>query len=359
MDIHKEFLAWASAQSVKLHAVHPEHIPDHGIGLVTTGPIKKGDQILHVPSSAMFSSQKPLAKEASPQAQLAASIIISPPDEAWTRTWPAKANLLASLPLFWLAEGQEQLPDATRAVLQRQQRGYERDTKDAAAAGIDVLNNDWDYAWAIVNTRSFHLGKKDMVLCPVTDYINHSPAGQTPSAVAVSQGKDGYRVLATRDYDVGEEVLATYGSHSNDFLLVHYGFIIPSGSYDDNVVLDQFLLPHLRSETRDALQMVGFLGSYVLLPTTEMRWELCFRAQVALRAELSKNDEEWGHFMQTGEDLNAALESKVVKFAKHLTTDFVKHGWEKVSMLESKGAREIVIERWKQILTILTRWTGD
>lgn len=33
--------------------------------------------------------------------------------------------------------------------------------------------------------------------------------------------QDGYELRANRDYESGEEILATYGAHSNDKLLVH------------------------------------------------------------------------------------------------------------------------------------------
>jgi hypothetical protein len=49
---------------------------------------------------------------------------------------------------------------------------------------------------------------------------------------------------------MGDEVLATYGAHSNDKLLVHYGFICAStmqhASPDDEVRLDHVIISRMK-----------------------------------------------------------------------------------------------------------------
>lgn len=108
---------------------------------------------------------------------------------------------------------------------------------------------------------------------------------------------------------VGEEILATYGAHPNDKLLVHYGFVNssePGQPTDDDIRLDHIVLPDMPETTREALQDVGFLGGYALLPGTN---ELCFKTEVAVRAILLTAN-EWEYFIANGEDLSGDQSGK-------------------------------------------------
>lgn len=87
---------------------------------------------------------------------------------------------------------------------------------------MQIGHSDFEYYWAIVNSRSFHWkppGSKPgyMVLCPFIDYLNHGPSG---TGVNVNQTSRGYEAWTDRNYQPGEELLLTYGAHSNDKLLV-------------------------------------------------------------------------------------------------------------------------------------------
>lgn len=135
-------------------------------------------------------------------------------------------------------------------------------------------------------------------------------------------------LLMWRLAEEGEEIYATYGGHSNDKLLIHYGFVCEStmqhASPDDEIRIDHVILPHLCEATKAQLQDVGFLGGYALLPaeyicqsretdkpgaighcTGKCRqpWDICFKTQVAVRAELLTAN-EWEYFVSCGEDLS-------------------------------------------------------
>lgn len=113
-----------------------------------------------------------------------------------------------------------------------------------------IPNIDWrsfSYHWLILNTRSFYWVAPDqeppedrndaMALLPFADYFNHSDVEVSSFFLCelyvscvkwlmlcgikcdVKFDEDGYTLSATDDYEVGDEVYMSYGSHSNDTLL--------------------------------------------------------------------------------------------------------------------------------------------
>jgi hypothetical protein len=160
----------------------------------------------------------------------------------------------------------------------------------------------------------------------------------------------------------GEEILATYGSHSNDKLLVHYGFICTASdggpSPDDGIRLDDLIIPKLEPATRDQLQDVGFLGNYNLSPATN---EICFKTEVAVRAALLSSN-EWEYFISNGEDLGQDHSRHV---RSYIVGIFITY-WEdvfdilqKVDLLEDGNAdvaKALLNARWEQILNAVQRF---
>lgn len=188
------------------------------------------------------------------------------------------------MPLCWPLSLQDLLPDAARTLLSKQRAKFDRDWSLVAAAYPDLDRDTYLHAWLLVNTRTFYhttpRTKKDlpredhMVLQPVADLFNHSPNGCT-----VSFTPAGFTITTSVAADQGDEMFIRYGSHSNDFLLVEYGFTLPRGlNTFDEVCLDPYLTPRFSPAQRDVLQGRGFWGGYMLDAETA-----CYRTQVALR----------------------------------------------------------------------------
>lgn len=157
--------------------------------------------------------------------------------------------------------------------------------------------------------------------------------------------------------DAGEEILATYGAHPNDKLLVHYGFVNssePGEPTDDDIRLDHIILPDMPETTREALQDVGFLGGYALLPGSN---ELCFKTEVAVRAMLLTAN-EWEYFVANGEDLSGDQSGKVRAWLSPRLKDYRGVAVSKQEELEGLDVKDheqeavrLLKVRWKQIQT--------
>ncbi|KAK0937934.1 hypothetical protein LTR29_010499 [Friedmanniomyces endolithicus] len=366
-DKHASFTAWSKERGVEVRHVKPAQLPGRGLGLVTTAKIKTGARIIFVPEKTMFKPYNFLTN-ASPQAQLAVSLLVDciaaqPTISPWAATWPTDVDFEHSMPLRWPESLRDLVPPPVEQPLRRQEEDLHKDLNavhDFLAAS-ELSDDDFRYYWFIVNSRSFHWkpsgGKAgSMVMCPFIDYINHAPSG---SACNVFERANGYEVTADRDYAAGEEILATYGAHSNDKLLVHYGFICHSGrapnpetpNRDDDIRLDHILLPALTPAVRTQLQDVGFLGGYALLPASN---ELCFKTQVAVRAMLLTCN-EWEYFVANGEDLGEDQSGAVRTFVAPLLKQYSDEAAEKLVRIASK--REDLRDRNNEFDLLDTRWT--
>ncbi|PPJ59289.1 hypothetical protein CBER1_04201 [Cercospora berteroae] len=381
---HTLFTSWAESRGVQINSVSPTVIPGRGVGLLTTASIKKDSQIIFVPEKAMF---KPLAtntksksqtESTSPQAELASSIMSACQDPSspyllWQSTWPAREDFESSMPLFWSKKLASQLPPSVQQPLERMREDYDRDFKTMLRLHPDWKERDFKYYWAIVNSRSFHFkppGAKPgfMVLCPFIDYMNHGPSG---TGVNVRQTPRGYEVTADRDYEPNTEVLATYGAHPNDKLLVHYGFVNsspPNSPSDDDIRLDHIVDAKLSPTTKSQLQDVGYSGSYTLFPASSHRVqpEICFRTQVAVRAELLTAN-EWEYFMLNGEDMTSDQSGKAKEWLRPLLEEYRDQARDKLAELAKLEPEEGSADagavfwlkiRWEQIKQALNAFLG-
>ncbi|KAK1055591.1 hypothetical protein LTR12_011163 [Friedmanniomyces endolithicus] len=366
-DKHATFTVWSKERGVEIRDVKPATLPGRGLGLVTTAKIKAGARIIFVPEKAMFKPYNFLTN-ASPQAQLAASLLvdckaaqstISP----WAATWPTDSDFEHSMPLRWPDSLRSLVPPPVEQPLERQGKDLLKDLNDVYdfLAASELSDDDFRYYWFIVNSRSFHWkppgGKAgSMVMCPFIDYINHAPSG---TACNVFERANGYEVVADRDYAAGEEILATYGAHSNDKLLVHYGFMCHSDTDsdhqtpnpDDDIRLDHILLPALTPAVRTQLQDVGFLGGYGLLPATN---ELCFKTQVAARAMLLTCN-EWEYFVANGEDLGEDQSGAVRTFMEPLLTQYLAEAAKNLARIAF--GRDDACDKNNEFALLDMRWT--
>ncbi|KAL4975587.1 hypothetical protein BDW66DRAFT_137210 [Aspergillus desertorum] len=149
-------------------------------------------------------------------------------------------------------------------LLPRQEKRL-RDTYDAIRSVFPATGwKEVAYNWAIINSRSFYYvspGKNEpsdwndaIGMVPFADYFNHKDG----ASCEVTFDGENYNFQAAERYEEDEEIYMSYGPHSNDFLLVEYGFYLED-NLSDGVYLDDVILPELtRSEKRDLAERECF-----------------------------------------------------------------------------------------------------
>ncbi|KUI73183.1 Ribosomal lysine N-methyltransferase set11 [Cytospora mali] len=306
-EVHEELLAWADSIGVKIKSIRPMRISGRGFGIVATENIPKDTEILTIPVAALRTKDtvhpsitKSLPKDITIHGLLAAELALDKSANSteyakWQAVVPSREDIQQSMPLTWPEALQALLPTAARQLLEKQRVKFERDWANVSAAfpiesngkagrvEAGCARDEYLYAWLLVNTRTFYfvtpktekLPKEDhMALQPVADLFNHTDRDGCHVAFDHTEA---FAFTTTRPYEKGEEVHISYGRHSNDFLLVEYGFVLEKNGWDE-VCLDDLVLPALAKRQKEELDDVGFLGNYVLDRDT-----VCHRTQVAVR----------------------------------------------------------------------------
>ena len=191
-----------------------------------------------------------------------------------------------------------------------------------------------------------------MALNPFADYFNHTDA----PGCTVDLSSKGYAIIADKVIEEGEEIYISYGSHSNDFLLVEYGFILDENRWDE-LSLDAFILPLLSEMQKEQLEEAGFLGKYVLDGD-----DVCYRTQVALRV-LCLPTRKWQRFL-TGIDEGKVDRATVDQALGNILESCLNQADKNLKRLNNldcglPSQRETLKQRWQQIRLLLENKKGQ
>lgn len=210
-----------------------------------------------------------------------------------------------------------------------------------------------------------------MALQPFADYFNHvsspsisvSPSLESsPAATSevdeclVSFSSKGYTITTPSSQAIasGSELFISYGSHSNDFLLVEYGFILPSPlttNASDDIPLDAHILTLFTTTQKEKLEEFEFIGKYTLA-----RDGVCYRTQVAMSL-LCLPVRKWENFVKRG-DGGQYEQTKVDALLIRVLRGYQQEARgtiQKVARLVegTESQRETLGTRWKQIDLLL------
>ncbi|KAH8882680.1 SET domain-containing protein [Thozetella sp. PMI_491] len=363
MEAHEDLLRWATGEGVQLHGIEPQRIPGRGIGLIATRGLKADEVLLEVPTSLLRTLDtvpkriaRKLPKKLTIHGLLAADLALnkSVKYDIWNAVTPTREDIWATLPLTWDTKLHEFLPRPAKDLLNKQIAKIKLDWSMVLEAFPSLAYDDYLYAWLLVNTRTFHYttAKTEkfappdcMALQPVADLFNHSDEG-----CGVQFDTESFAITSMRPYAAGEEVHISYGSHSNDFLLVEYGFVMDHNRWDE-VCIDDIILPQLSSEQKNKLEQRDFLGKYIIDSES-----VCYRTQVALRI-LCLPENKWKAFVD-GVDDGEAEQKKIDRFLLSLLKKYeptVKKILLQVEALKvgQDGHRAMLSTRWQQIQALL------
>ncbi|KAG8167521.1 hypothetical protein KVR01_003210 [Diaporthe batatas] len=390
-EVHEELLTWANSIGVEIDRIRPMRISGRGFGVVATDYIPKGTDILTVPVSALRTKDTvptaivtSLPKDVTVHGLLAADLALNQAANdttysKWQAVVPTVQDIQLSMPLTWPASLQSILPAGTSHLLDKQRAKFDKDWDTVSAAfpiearakakggkvRKECTRDEYLYAWLLVNTRTFYfvtpktekLPKGDhMVLQPVADLFNHT---DRDGCDVTFNHAESFAFRTTRDYEKGDEVHISYGSHSNDFLLVEYGFILAQNHWDEVRLDEDVIMPALSRRQREELEDVGFLGNYVLDSDT-----LCHRTQVALRQMAVTGRyggltmDEWRKFvsgLDDGEKNQAKVDAQAVSLLKkyEATIKSKEKELKKVRIRDEDGNEEMNESRKE---TLLRRW---
>lgn len=274
----------------------------------------------------------------------------------WKTMFPSMDSFEASVPLLWPTTLQDLLPKPAMDLLRKQQKKIEHDWGVISQKFPDVNKQEYLYFWLLVNSRSFYYSDRRMErfphwdrlsLVPIADMFNHADTGSEPEFTT-----EYFTLIADRAYREGEEVYTCYGSHSNDFLLAEYGFIMAENRWD-TVLLDDVILPELSEDQKADLSDSGYLGKYTLDAETN----ICYRTQVALW-RMCCTPQHWKQVVDAnidGDLFQEEMNSLLVKLLRKFS-DVARKKLAELSAMEigQKSQRELLTERWKQIHRLIT-----
>ena len=277
----------------------------------------------------------------------------------WRAILPTKHDFAESMPLMWHTSLQALLPPAALLLLNNQKSKIAMDWSAVSAGFPDLSYDLYLYNWLIVSTRTFFytspkiktkkpINHDDcLALSPFADLLNHADVG-----CKVTFSPSGYNISADRDIDKGEEICISYGNHSNDFLLVEYGFTLMENRWDE-VRLDDILLPLFSEDQKQKLEEENFLGKFVL--DTEA---VCYRTQVSLRL-LCMPANRWQVLVTKGVEEKDKYQVTVDAILQNALKLYLKSIDKQIRRVEVLGfgldsQRRTLITRWKQLRLLLT-----
>ncbi|ODA78625.1 hypothetical protein RJ55_06007 [Drechmeria coniospora] len=358
MEAVERLLEWATAEGVILDGIKPQHLPGRGIGIVATRRLRADERILTVPTTLLRSLETtPLhifaaLTNASVHAILAASMCLETSAEfdIWCAVLPSREEFAANLPICWPPSLQALLPSAAQAILAQQRAKSDRDWSAVSAAFPDIERDDFLYAWNIVNSRTFYhttpetkgLPRDDhMVLQPVADLFNHGADG-----CLVSFDDEEYVFTTSQEHEAGDELFIRYGAHSNDFLLVEYGFALAANQWDE-ARLDEYVCPLLSESQKQAPEDRDYWGKYTLDAES-----VCYRTMTALRL-LCLDRKRWLAVLAgtRDEDLDKdVVDAKLLDVLNNFEANIARH----IAMVDAatdgtQDMRDILRARWVQM----------
>ncbi|KAH8429528.1 SET domain-containing protein [Aspergillus melleus] len=413
-DEHLVFTQWAASNGVQINGIAPARFPGRRLGMVATRTLQEDEVILSVPLALMVTIDSipswfvdRFPENASIQAIMSAYLThgdaeLLKPLDAWRRTWPSLQEFEDTMPVLWpehlrrlnsSGSGTASSSSSEPSILPPSISGswnsfsktpvnvdYETRYQQLLAQQEKRLKDSWEHVtavfpdtkwesfawnWFIINSRSFYYtspGKGEpedwndaIALVPFADYFNH----EDDAACGVNFDGSRYTFTATKKYKKGEEIFMSYGAHSNDFLLVEYGFYLDRNE-SDSIYLDDIIFPELSLPQKKELALREYFGNYEVLeegPSTSTQLAACLK-YMSLR--------DWRKYVlgQSDRSVNRQTTAAVIRewvdtYRKEsiATIEIIENMKRKAVAADSKAAEskketerlDMILGRWRQI----------
>ncbi|KAL4802474.1 hypothetical protein BDV18DRAFT_163876 [Aspergillus unguis] len=394
-NVYPNAMEWATAHGIEVRGVTPTEVPGLGLGMRATRVIEEDEIIVTVPSSAMITidSIPKTFVELFPEGSSIHGILaayLSHGDASsldrwkeWRDTWPDPQFFKGSMPVSWVSDLESAsaafqnsgtsyrlLPPAASGSRNTEEKKLldfnpeafyhnilPNQEKRLRSAWDSVLvafpGTDWDtfsYHWFIVNTRSFYYvaaGKDEpddwndaVGLVPIADYFNHANDPILKACMATFDNK-GYTISATRRIEEGEEIYISYGTHSNDYLLIEYGFFLDHNP-SDAIFLDDLIFKDLDKPELELLRNFDLHGDYKVTQNGP-----CSRTQkVACLTFMNPN--KWREYI-LDPSVNGPDRETMTNTINGWVDTHLKNCLSTIRTLEDEPRLSILLKRWSQI----------
>ncbi|EDK40262.2 hypothetical protein PGUG_04360 [Meyerozyma guilliermondii ATCC 6260] len=206
-----------------------------------------------------------------------------------------KLEELDFAPIVWEVESEltgskaadffELLPRSSRnhakKVSVRFNEDYTAVSEFLTAAKSEPLNKmEFLWAWMCINSRCLYMSfpsskaeADNFTLAPYVDFLNHD----CDEKCAIKIDSRGFSVISCVDHAAGQELLFSYGPHSNEFLLCEYAFTMETNKWN-NLDVSHHIEGIMNDAQKSFLREQGYYGDYTISETGG----ISFRTQVAL-----------------------------------------------------------------------------
>ncbi|KAH7308710.1 putative SET domain-containing protein [Stachybotrys elegans] len=355
-----DLMLWAQNEGVELQGIRVTRIPGRGMGVVATRDIEEGTVVMTIPIHIIRSLHtlpqsisEMLPPDMSIQGLLAAQLALR--DEGVNHllgVMPDMEGMEEALPFMWPGELQDMLPSEAKTILAQKQTSFNSDWSMFHSSFPDTSQQQYRYAWFLVNSRTFYYETPEtmlypwhdrLALLPVADMFNHADVG-----CSVSYSTDGYNITADRAYSTGQELYTSYGKHSNDFLLAEYGFMTQDNRWD-RICLEDYIVPRLSARQHALLEEQDRLTGFMLHKVQASNADLWFALRLLSSASLTT----WKSFDSGEEDGEGTLEKarNLLKMLLMEYMDHIKHRKRDLQTIKvgTESQRQVLAQRWEQV----------
>ncbi|PLN79104.1 ribosomal N-lysine methyltransferase [Aspergillus taichungensis] len=399
-DEHEAFTQWAISKGVQIKGIAPAHFPGRRLGMIATRTIKENDVMLSIPRTAMLTRDSIPASfveqfpKATPNHGILAAFLthadtnILQDLQPWRNVWPSFREFQDTIPLLWTdrlrASSSSVLPPSISGrwntfrktpagadyesiyqnLLPQQEKRFRNSWEYVVSAFPETDPDAFAYYYHIVNSRSFYyvssIGEEpedwnDAVgMVPFADYFNH--ADDAPCDVRFDGKK--YTFTAKKQHEKGEEIYMSYGAHSNDFLLVEYGFCLDNNE-SDSIFLDDIVFRELTIPQKKELASQGLFGNYEVTsegPTPSVEAAACLKYMRKGPWETYIRDRTGSDPPTTARIIHGWIETYLKECTS--TIGIIESLLDQTKLSSSGSTPEFGSEQWEQerLAMLLSRW---